>query len=71
MPKQHMNFIKKAQNSQNQKYWDFPMSGNTVVCLQTQLVPIIHRGQLCVDSIYTPSDMNFQAILMPKVILAN
>ena len=46
------------------------MSGNTVVCLQTQLGPIIHRGQLCVDSIYTPSDMNFQAILMPKVILA-
>ena len=27
------------------------MSGNTVVCLQTQLGPIIHHGQLCVDSI--------------------
>ena len=58
-----LNFIKKAKKVKTQKYWDFPMSGNTVVCLQTQLGPIIHHGQLCVDLIEgSPGDSKIQLL---------
>ena len=45
------------------------MSGNTVVCLQTQLGPIIHRGQSCVDSIEgSPGDPKIQLSKVSNLI---